>query len=75
MSHASWPSTYYWAMLAEKYNVLYNNTAITYKRAKSILLSQSDTKDSDMVRETVQRNFIKVLVFEHLQQQWLRFSF
>ena len=63
MTQTKWPSSQYWALLAERFEVKYNNNSIKYLPATDIELNNSHGTDTEYisVKQSVQDNFIKVL--------------
>lgn len=60
ISFNRWPSSTYWAMLAEKYGIKYNNMTVSYVEATRSEVQGNDGPFLDNLREAVQNSFIKV---------------
>ena len=47
-------------MIADKYDLLYQNSSMTYEKAMEMLIGDNKTTDFEMLGEFVQSNFLKV---------------
>ena len=47
-------------MIADKYDLMYHNSSLTYEKAKDMLLGDDPSTEFEMIGEFVQSNFLKV---------------
>ena len=63
ISQSEWPSDQYWAILAEKHQVRFNDSMVTYKDATSLELVDDLDLSATNVKEIVKSNFLSVTIY------------
>ena len=63
MSQSEWPSDQFWAILAEKYKVNYQNHLVTYQEVTTMEIEDSVKNITESLKNFVKQNFISVTIY------------